>query len=110
MKCKKVIGWFAVSLSILSIAPSIVPGAVSLMGFLLSLLALLLSIFSVEQNSKMYFNTTLSIVVFETLIVNDALRLWESLPMPISTKLAIYAVFTLLVYGSSIAAKRLSSR
>ena len=52
---KKVIGWIAVSISVFSLAPSVVPGAMSLMGLLASIFALVLSVFSVEKGKRVYF-------------------------------------------------------
>lgn len=105
---KKVIGWLAIILSMVSLAPSIVPGAMSLMGLLLSLFALMLSILSVEINNRKFFNITLAIVVFGVLLVNDALRIWESLTMPVDIKLMVYAVVVLIIAGSGIAVSKLS--
>ena len=104
----KVVGWVAIVLAILSLVPSVVPGAISIMGFLVSLGALVISIFSVSSEGKKHFNITLIIVVVGILLVNDALRVWDPLPMPINAKLIMYGIFFLVVVGSMFFAKKLS--
>ncbi|VAW84582.1 hypothetical protein MNBD_GAMMA16-529 [hydrothermal vent metagenome] len=49
---KNAIGWLAIVLAVLSLAPSLVPGAMSIMGLLASLGALIISIFSVSHGIK----------------------------------------------------------
>ncbi len=105
---KKFIGWLAIILAILSLAPSIVPGAMSLIGLLVSLFSLILSIFSVEINNRKFFIITLSIVVFGVFLLNGVLRVWEPLPMPGDTRLMVYGVLALIIAGSGIAASQLS--
>ena len=105
---KRIIGWVSILLAAFSLAPSIVPGAMSLMGFGLSLSSLVLSVFSVGKNSKKYFDITLIFVVFGVFLINDALRLWESLSIPLSVKLTSYAIFVVIVVACKVAAERLS--
>lgn len=103
-----VVGWIAIGLAVLSLAPSIVPGAVSMMGLLMSLGALIISIFSVSSKGGKYFNITLIIVFSGVFLVNDALRVWDPLPMPINAKIAMYGVFSLVVVGCVFLARKLS--
>ena len=107
MQMNNIIGWAAITLAVLSLAPSIVPGAVSIMGLFISVLALIISIFSVTDKSKKYFNITLMIVFAGVFLVNDALRIWEPLPMPMDSKILIYAVFFLVVIGIVVFVRKL---
>lgn len=85
-------GWTAIILAIFSLAPSFVPGALSVIGLLLSLAALIISVFSVKTCGKVFFTTTLGIVAFGVLLVNDGLRLWDPLDLPNDLKLALYGL------------------
>lgn len=85
----RTIGRSAVALSILSLLPSVVPGAVSLMGWALSVLALLLAVFSAGAQAY-YFIITLALGLFALLLVNDGLRIWQALPMPLTVKVTLY--------------------
>ena len=107
MQMNNIIGWAAITLAVLSLVPSIVPGAVSIMGLFISVLALIISIFSVTDKSKKYFNITLMIVFAGVFLVNDALRIWEPLPMPMDSKILIYAVFFLVVIGIVVFVRKL---
>ncbi len=108
MKAKNAIGWTAILLAVLSFAPSLVPGVASVMGLLISLVALIISIFAVSTGRKIYFNITLVIVIAGMFLVNEALRVWSPLPMPINAKLTMYGLFTLVVLASVIFAHKLS--
>lgn len=105
---KHTIGWIAVILAILSLAPSIVPGVMSLIGLMVSLGALVLSISSVGDGKNTYFKVTLSIVIAGLFLVNDALRVWEPLPMSINIKLSLYAIVSFVVLVSIFSANKLS--
>lgn len=103
---KSVIGWLAIVLATLSLAPSFVPGAMSLMGLLTSLGALIISLLSITNGKKIYFNITLVIVVTGVLFINDALRVWQPIPMPINVKIAMYGIFGSVVLISLFAASK----
>ncbi len=105
---KSVIGWVAIFLAIVSLAPSFVPGAVSLIGLSASFGALIMSIFSVSGDKKYHFYITLAIVVLGIFVVNDTLRLWKPLPIPIITKITMYAICSLVVMGCTFFATKLS--
>lgn len=105
---KVIIGWVAIILAILSLAPSIVPGAVSVMGLLISLGALIISVFSISVGHKNYFNITLAITFFDVFFVNDALRIWGSLPSLINAKITMYGLFFLVVFACLFFATKLS--
>jgi len=98
IEMKNAIGWVAILLSIFSLAPSIVPGAMSLIGLLISIFSLVLSVFSVEKEKRKHFMVTLVIVIFGILVANDTLRLLGAIPrVPMSFKLSAYGVSFLSV-------------
>ncbi len=105
---KRAAGRVAVFVAILSLAPSFVPGAVSVMGLLASLGALVISIFSVNGDSKYHFYITLTIVVLGIFFINDALRVWEPLPMPINAKVTMYGISCSVVMVCTYFANKLS--
>ncbi len=105
---KKTIGYLAILLSAFSLAPSIVPGAMSLLGLVVSLFSLLLSVASVVRNKKVYFTITLVNVLLGLLVANDTLRLWGSVSgVPIQFKLSAYGVSFLVIVGCFIVANKL---
>jgi len=110
MKMKNAIGGLAIVLAVLSLAPSFVPGAMSIIGLLISLGALIVSIFSVSHGIRNHFNITLIIVILSAFFINDALRIWESMPMPLHVKLIMYGLFGLVVLMSLFFANRLSKK
>ncbi len=107
---KSLMGWLAIVLATLSLAPSFVPGAMSLIGLLTSLGALIISLLSITKGKKIYFNITLIIIVTGVLFINDALRVWQPLPMPINAKITMYGIFGLVVLISLFAAKEISEK
>jgi len=108
MKSNKIIGWFAILLAVFSLAPSIVPGSMSLIGLAIALFALVVSLFSVGVDGKGYFQITAVIVVLGIVLVNDAVRLFGSLPeIPIEFKLVVYGVSCLVVIGCFVGANKL---
>jgi hypothetical protein len=81
------------------------------MGLAFSLIALFISLFSINKKiGKKYFNITLFIVLIGVVLINDVLRVWESLPIPLSNKLTLYAVFSVLALCAIFLAKWLLSR
>ncbi len=80
------------------------------MGFLVSLAALIISVFSVSSSRQSYFIITLIIVSFSVFFINDALRVWASLPMPMNIKLTIYGLFGVVVSVSVFSANKLSNK
>ncbi len=108
---KKVIGWIAVSISVFSLAPSVVPGAMSLMGLLASILALVLSVFSVEKGKRVYFTATFIIVIIGILVANDTLRMVGAIQgIPVLFKLSAYGVSFLAIAGCMFWANKLFNR
>ena len=67
----KILGWFSIFLATLALAPSIVPGAMSVLAFYLCLVALVMSIITIKSAGVFYFKTTAIIVCIGMLIVND---------------------------------------
>ena len=76
----KVLGWISIIVAILVLAPSIVPGAFSILASHVALLALLLSITTIKSGNIFYFKSTAIISAVGLFIVNDGLRLYGSLP------------------------------
>ena len=109
MMIKNTIGWLSILLATLSLAPSFVPGAMSVMGLLVSLTALVISIFSVSYNKSNYYKITFIIVIVGVVFINDALRIWQPLPMPFNVKITMYSIFFLVVLVCMIFAKKLSN-
>lgn len=99
-------GWAAIVLALLALIPSFCPGAMSLIGLAMSFLALLLSLFSIAVNGKKYFNLTALLVLTGVLLVNDALRVWESSPMPPVFRLSAYAALLLVITLCFVAANQ----
>ncbi len=92
-----VAGWLAIALALFALAPSIVPGAFSVFGLLISLVAIVVSVFSVKETGKKYFIITTTIVFISVFLVNDALRIWKPLEMPIDMKLILYGLFFFVI-------------
>jgi len=88
-----VAGWLAIALALFALALSVVPGASSVLGLLISLVALIVSVFSVKKKGKKYFTITMAIVFVSVFLVNDGLRIWKPLEMPIYVKLTLYGIF-----------------
>lgn len=84
-----VIGWLAVLLGIFALAPSIVPGAMSVMGLLVSFVALVMAVLTVRSAGQTFFKVTLGLVIVGVLLVNDGTRLWGAL-MPLDIRLPLY--------------------
>lgn len=85
-------GWLAIGMALFAIGPSIVPGAFSMFGLMFSMLALIVSLFSIRKNGQRYFRATGAIAAASVLLVNDALRIWKPLPMPLSVKIGLYGL------------------
>ena len=98
-------------MSLFSLAPSLVPGAMSLIGLLISMLALALSVFSVEKGKRGCFIATLIIVIIGIFVANDTLRLWGAISgVPVEFKSSIYGVSFLVIVGCMLWANKLFSR
>ena len=103
-----VAGWLAIALALFALAPSFVPGAFSVFGLLISLVALIVSVFSVKEKGKKYFTITMTIVFFNVFLVNDGLRIWKPLEMPIYIKLSLYGIFYFVVMLCAFLVARLA--
>ncbi len=103
-----VIGWGAIVLALLALVPGIVPGAVSVFGVMISLLALALSLFSVKKCGKKYFRATAIIVLAGVFLLNDALRIWGALSLPLTIKLSLYGIVFLALGVCSAIARKLA--
>ena len=103
-----VAGWLAIALALFALAPSFVPGAFSVFGLLISLVALMVSVFSVRKKGRKYFTTTMIIVLVSVFLVNDGLRIWKPLEMPIYVKLTLYGIFFLVAMVCAFLVARLA--
>ncbi len=63
-----------------------------MLGMLVSLIALIISVFSVRKAGKIFFKATVTIVVGGVFLVNDGLRIWSPLEMPVHVKLFLYGI------------------
>jgi len=103
----KILGWISILVSVLVLAPSVVPGAMSILASYVALLALLSSIFTIQSGNIFYFKTTAIISAIGIFIVNDGLRLYGALPqIPWSYRLIAYGVFILICVLVSFFAKK----
>jgi hypothetical protein len=100
-------GWTAITVALFALVPSYVPGAISLFGLMFSLVALALSIFSIKKSGEKYFQATGIIVIGNVLLINDALRVWEPIPMPLYIKLSLYGAVLVVVIICALIAYRL---
>ena len=91
-----VIGVVSIILVVLSLAPNVVPGAMSIIGLGFTLFALVLSVSSIEKGKPLYFNATLALSVFAILVANDTTRVYWAMP-------GVSAGFKVGVYLFSIA-------
>ena len=84
----------------LVLAPSVVPGAMSMLASYIALLALITSIITIKSGDIFYFKITAIISAIGIFIVNDGLRLYGSLPqIPLLYKLSMYGVFIIICEG-----------
>jgi hypothetical protein len=100
-------GWTAITLALFALAPSYLPGAISLFGLMFSLVALVLSLFSIKNSGEKYFRATGMIVIGNVLLINDALRVWEPIPMPRNIRLSLYGAVLVVVMFCALIAYRL---
>ena len=103
-----VTGWLAIALALFALVPSIIPGAFSVFGLILSLTALIVSVFSVKAKARKYFTITMIIVLVGVFLLNDGLRIWKPLEMPIPIKLALYGLFFFVVMVCAFLVARLA--
>jgi hypothetical protein len=102
-------GWMAIVLVLFATVISIVPGAISVAGLVISMLAVVVSLFSIKKHGRKYFGATISLALVGIFLVNDGLRIWSSLPLPINIKIGLYGVALLVLAVCSLAAYRLGS-
>ena len=103
----KFTAYLALFLVVCSLALSFVPGAVSVMGFLLSIFALMLSLLTIKSGESIYFKVTLCIFGIGVLLVNDSLRLFYALPQtPAYYKVSVYAFLALIIIALSVYTRR----
>jgi hypothetical protein len=95
---RKIIGWLAVFIATAALLPSVIPGAISAIGFALALTALGIALIPLKSGTGFYFNLVTAIYGFGILVVNDGLRVIDPLPeAPLAYKLAAYFIFALAV-------------
>ncbi|MBU2970413.1 hypothetical protein KO527_13745 [Pseudoalteromonas sp. C2R02] len=101
------IGWFSIVLAFLALAPSLVPGALSLLAFYLSLVSLIISITTIKSFGIIYFKATSIIVGFGMLIINDYLRIYGSLPQSTWVeKMSLYGIYLIICSIGLLSVKR----
>ncbi|MEJ6476786.1 hypothetical protein [Pseudoalteromonas piscicida] len=92
------IGWFVVGLSALALAPSIVPGSMSVLAFYLSLVLLLFSLFTISTTNHRFFSWTAIIVGAGMLFLNDYLRVLMPSPEPTwPNRIALYLAYIIIL-------------
>ena len=90
----KILGWISIVVSLFILAPSFVPGAMSILASYIALLALLTSIVTIKNGNLFYFKTTAIVSAINIFIVNDGLRLYGSLPqIAWFYKISVYSIF-----------------
>ena len=103
----KILGWFSIIITTLALAPSIVPGAMSILAFYLSLGALIVSILTIKSADVFYFKTTAIIVCVGMLVVNDYLRFYGSLSQATwAEKIGLYAFYIVICITGFFKAKK----
>lgn len=103
------VGWIAVILALIALLPSIVPGAMSIVGLVFSLAALILSVGSVRNHSMAYVHATLILVIVGIVFLNDGLRLADPQPMPVQFKFSLYGLVLVVVIGCWYVAKNIDA-
>ena len=105
----KILGWFSIVITILALAPSFVPGAMSLFAFYLSLVMLVTSIATIKRTGDFYFKTTAIVVCVGMLIINDYIRLFGSFSHATwGEKLGMYAFYMVIYIIGFLKVKRCS--
>lgn len=90
----KILGWTSILIAALSLIPSAVPGAMSVMASYIALFMFITSIITIKSGRDFYFNITAILTAIGIFIVNDGLRIYGSLPhTPLGYKLAVYSLF-----------------
>jgi hypothetical protein len=103
----KIFGWMSILVATLVLAPSVVPGAMSMLASYIALLALITSIITIKSGDVFYFKITAIISAIGLFIVNDGLRLYASLPqIPLLYKLSVYGVFIIICALAALYAKK----
>ena len=97
----KYLGWCLVSLSLLLVLPSVVPGAMSLLAFYFSLFTLILCIKTIKTHGGKFFKMTMSFTGIGLFIFNDYLRVYGAYEKATWVeKLSLYAIYlTLSLFG-----------
>ena len=103
----KIFGWMSIVVATLVLAPSVVPGAMSMLASYIALLALITSIITIKSGDVFYFKITAIISAIGIFVVNDGLRLYGSLPqIPLLYKLSVYGVFIITCALAGLYAKK----
>lgn len=100
-------GWSAIILVLFAVVISIVPGVISVTGLMISMLAVVVSLFSIKKNGRKYFGVTISLALAGTFLVNDGLRIWDPLALPLNIKIGLYSAFLFVLSICSLAAYQL---
>lgn len=103
----KILGWLSIIISTLLLAPSFVPGTMSILASYIALFTLIASIFTVKSGNAFYFKTIAIITAINIFIINDGLRLYGSLPQfTWQNKLSIYGIFLTVCVLAAVYAKK----
>ncbi|HEY0845569.1 MAG TPA: hypothetical protein VGE12_09380 [Noviherbaspirillum sp.] len=103
-------GWIAVLVALLSLVPGFVPGAASVIGFLISLAAVPLSLLSVRSQGNRFFLSVVGIVVIGALLVNGGLRIWLPTRMPVGFHVALLVLGAAVIGVCAAVAHRMARR
>ncbi|WDE07703.1 hypothetical protein SG34_012875 [Thalassomonas viridans] len=89
----KIVGWLAIFIGMFSLAPSVVPGAMSAIGWFISIFALIVASVSVKSGSYFYLKVVTVIYGIGALFFNDGSRLYLANPnATLAYKSAVYLV------------------
>lgn len=92
-------------MAVFALVPSLIPGAMSIIGCFISLAALILAVGSVRHHSLSYVHATLLLVLVGMFVINDGLRLASFKNMPLHFKFFLYGLALVVVVGCLSVAK-----
>lgn len=94
----KIIGWLAIGIGLFSLAPSVVPGAMSVIGLFISIFALILASISIKSGTHLYLQIVTSIYALGVLLFNDGSRLYFANPnATVEYKVVVYTILAVFV-------------
>lgn len=94
----KILGWLAIGMGLFSLAPSVVPGAMSAIGLLISIFALILASISSKSGTCLYLQIVTAIYALGVLFFNDGSRLFFANPdATLQYKVVVYSILAVCV-------------